>query len=108
MAAPPATVREGGAMPIKHSFAWGAFSRRVEDHERLFSEAKEMGYHGVDLAARDAWAEIRDAGMTIASIGGHKSLASTRPDFDRICPAAAGSPTLTVRSPAAIINMPAW
>ena len=34
-----------------------------------------MGYEGVDLAPRDAWGLIRDAGMTIASIGGHKSLA---------------------------------
>lgn len=45
------------------------------------------GYDGVELAPPEYWQMISDHGLTIATVGGHKSIAdglNRRENFDRI------------------------
>lgn len=59
---------------IKHSFAWWAFAGKSEDKIQLLKRAKQMGYHGVEMIPEELWSAVKDSGLQIATMGGHKSL----------------------------------
>lgn len=44
------------------------------DARRFFREAKQIGYDAVELLPRELWDTAREAGLVIASHGGHASL----------------------------------
>ncbi|MCZ7644793.1 MAG: TIM barrel protein [Planctomycetota bacterium] len=59
---------------ILHSFAWWAFSNKMLDKAKLLREAKRIGYDGVEMIGEELWPAVKDAGLRLASMGGHKSL----------------------------------
>jgi hydroxypyruvate isomerase len=59
---------------FKQSFAWWAFARKEDDPLALIKEAAKIGYKGVEMVEEKYWSAIHDAGMCVATIGGHKSL----------------------------------
>jgi hydroxypyruvate isomerase len=72
---------------IKQSLSWWAFCRQGVTPEILVREAKRIGYAGFDLVPEEHWGRIIDAGMTVACVSGHQSLAdglNRRENHDRI------------------------
>ncbi len=59
---------------IKQSLAWWCFNREGVEPAAFFKEAKKIGYVAVELLTRDLWDAARDAGLVIATHGGHVSL----------------------------------
>jgi hydroxypyruvate isomerase len=59
---------------FKQSFAWWAFAKKSDDPIKLIKEAAKIGYKGVEMVEEKYWSAIHDAGMSVATIGGHKSL----------------------------------
>ncbi len=59
---------------FKQSFAWWSFARKNEDPITLIKEAAKIGYKGVEMVDEKYWSAIHDAGMRVATIGGHQSL----------------------------------
>ena len=59
---------------IKQSISWWSFIRGDMTPERLVRSAAEIGYAGVDLVEQEFWPLVRDYGLAIAAVGGHKSL----------------------------------
>ncbi len=59
---------------IKQSFSWWSFHRQGVDPSELMAAAKRIGYAAVELLPRELWDAARDAGLVIASHGGHASL----------------------------------
>ena len=59
---------------FKQSFAWWAFARKADDPLALIKAAAEIGYKGVEMADEKFWPAIHDAGLCVATIGGHQSL----------------------------------
>lgn len=59
---------------IRHSFAWWAFASKVEDKVKLLKEARKIGYEGVEMIPEELWSAVKDSGLQIATMGGHKSL----------------------------------
>ncbi|MDE2127218.1 MAG: TIM barrel protein [Armatimonadetes bacterium] len=59
---------------MKQSFAWWCFHRDGNDPVSLLRDAKRIGYHGVEMIPRESWAMVRDAGLAIATMGGHGTL----------------------------------
>ncbi|GMV81318.1 MAG: hydroxypyruvate isomerase [Planctomycetota bacterium] len=72
---------------LKHSFAWWAFGNKVEDKPKLLKDAKRLGYDGVEMIGEELWPAVKDAGLALATMGGHKSLTdglNKRHNHDRI------------------------
>lgn len=68
------------------SVAWWCFARALEP-QALVEQTLRAGYAGNELAPREEWARIADAGLTIAATGGHKSIEAglnRRANHDRI------------------------
>lgn len=59
---------------IKQSIAWWCFARRGMQPEQLVRTAAEMGYAAVELVDQEYWPLVKNAGLTIASTGGHQSI----------------------------------
>ena len=59
---------------FKQSFAWWSNCRNGVEPKKLIKEAARIGYKGVEMADKSFWPEIHDAGMQIATVGGHNSL----------------------------------
>jgi len=59
---------------LKQSFAWWSFVRGDADPVRIVREAARIGYAGVDFAPEEHWPLLRDHGLEIVAIGGHRSL----------------------------------
>ncbi|MCL5998617.1 MAG: TIM barrel protein [Chloroflexi bacterium] len=59
---------------IKQSLSWWCFDRDGMQPQRFFKEAKQVGYVAVELLPRELWNVARDAGLVIATHGGHASL----------------------------------
>jgi hydroxypyruvate isomerase len=71
---------------IKHSLAWWCFGRHATPEE-LIAKAKAIGYHGVEMAPKELFGQIRDGGLKIVTMGGHASLTdglNKRENHDRI------------------------
>ena len=59
---------------IKHSAAWWCYVRGEMTPERFVRSAAEIGYDAVELVDPSYWQLVKDHGLTIASIIGHKTL----------------------------------
>ncbi|MBD3184849.1 TIM barrel protein [Candidatus Poribacteria bacterium] len=59
---------------IKQSICFGCFNRGDATPEHVIKEAASIGFKSVEMAPREHWNMIRDLGMKIAIIGGHRSL----------------------------------
>ncbi|HIE52190.1 MAG TPA: twin-arginine translocation signal domain-containing protein [Armatimonadetes bacterium] len=72
---------------IKQSLAWWCFARGGVAPEQLIKEAAAIGYASIEMGPREYWDRIREAGMAIAIVGGHRSLTdglNRRENHDRI------------------------
>lgn len=58
---------------LKQSFSWGGFARYVPAPE-LIRAAAEIGLSGVELVPQEHWQMIKDHGLAIVSIDGHRSI----------------------------------
>ncbi len=61
-------------MPIKQSVSWWCFAGRGVDDATLLTRAKSIGYEAVELIGESLFDQVRDAGLNIASHGGHQSI----------------------------------
>ncbi len=59
---------------IKQSFSWWCFENKGIDPITLMTEAKKIGFSGVDLLPREFWDDAINVGLTIVNIAGHKPL----------------------------------
>lgn len=87
-------------MPIRQSFSWWCFKGRGASDAALLKTAKSVGYEAVELAGAELFDQIREAGLKIASHGGHRSIASGLNDpaqHDRIAEEIAASLELAGR-----------
>ena len=70
----------------KGALAWWCFARALEP-QALVDHAVRVGYAGIELAPQDQWSRIANAGLTLATTGGHGSIAeglNRREHHDRI------------------------
>ena len=73
-------------MPIRHSVSWWCFAGQM-GADALIAAAADIGYAGFDLVPPEHWPAIRDAGLEIAAVSGHQSLAdglNKQSNHDRI------------------------
>ena len=61
-------------MPIQQSLAWWCFARGEMTPERLVRAAADIGYDAVELVEPQYWPLVRDHGLAISAMGGHRSL----------------------------------
>jgi len=59
----------------KQSFTWWSFARGAVDRIELLRQAGRIGYRGVEMIGPELWPAAREAGLEIATLGGHKSIA---------------------------------
>ncbi|HJZ46803.1 MAG TPA: TIM barrel protein [Roseiflexaceae bacterium] len=59
---------------IKHSAAWWCYVRGELTPERFVRAAAEIGYDAVEIVDPSYWQLVKDHGLAIASVVGHKSL----------------------------------
>lgn len=59
---------------IRQSFSWWCFENRGVDPKTMLSEARKIGYKGVDLLPPEFWDGAINAGFTIVNIAGHRPL----------------------------------
>jgi hydroxypyruvate isomerase len=60
----------------KTSFTWWSFGERGATTDELLRGAAAMGYDAVELAPDHLWPAMTDAGLAIATHGGHSSIPS--------------------------------
>src|SRR3954462_115465 len=60
----------------KASFTWWSFVDRGASADELIRGAAAMGYGGVEVAPKNLWPAMTDAGLAIATHGGHGSIPS--------------------------------
>jgi hydroxypyruvate isomerase len=58
---------------IQQSFSWGGFAKYVEANELIRATA-EIGLSGVELVPQEYWQRIKDHGLSIVSVDGHRSI----------------------------------
>lgn len=63
-------------MPIRQSISWWCFAGRGASDEDLLKQAKAIGYEAVELINASLFDRVRDAGLSIASHGGHQGIES--------------------------------
>src|SRR5215203_4830167 len=71
---------------MKTAVAWWCFERTLGPEE-LVQAAVQGGYDGIELAPREEWQRVVDAGLTLASDRGHAPLEdglNRRENHDRI------------------------
>lgn len=61
-------------MSIKQSFSWWCFAGKGVEPNELLDKAKSIGYEAVELIGQEHWDAARDAGLVIASSGGHRGI----------------------------------
>ena len=61
---------------MKQSFSWWCVQNRGVDDARLLRAAQQIGYDAVELIGREKFGLALDAGLTIASHGGHGFIES--------------------------------
>jgi hydroxypyruvate isomerase len=59
---------------IKHSAAWWCYVRGEMTPERFVRTAAEIGYDAVEIVDPSYWQLVKDHGLAIASVVGHKTL----------------------------------
>lgn len=60
--------------PIKQSFTWWSFARDGITPEELMRGAAEIGYTAAELVPEEFWQSLKDHGLGIASVDGHRSI----------------------------------
>jgi hydroxypyruvate isomerase len=60
--------------PIRQSAAWWCFVPGKLSAEQFVRAAAETGYEALDLVDRQYWQLVRDHGLQIAAVNGHRSL----------------------------------
>ncbi len=71
---------------IKQSFSWWCFEGRVAPRP-LLEAAAGIGYAGVDLVGPEHWPLVREHGLAITAVNGHRSIEdglNRRENHDRI------------------------
>jgi hydroxypyruvate isomerase len=58
---------------FKQSFAWWSSAKNVDPH-KLIKETAKIGYKGVEMVDKSLWSACHDAGLQIATTGGHGTL----------------------------------
>lgn len=61
-------------MPIRQSVSWWCFAGRGVPDDDLLRQAKAIGYEAVELIGEELFERARDAGLSIASHGGHQGI----------------------------------
>jgi hydroxypyruvate isomerase len=61
-------------MPIRQSVSWWCFANRGIPDKELLLNAKAIGYEAVELIEERLFDPARNAGLVIASHGGHQSI----------------------------------
>ncbi len=87
-------------MPINQSVSWWCFAGRGVDDDTLLAQAASIGYRAVELIGESLFDKVRDAGLVIASHGGHQSISRGLNDVgehDRIVAEIERSLALAVR-----------
>lgn len=72
---------------IKQSLAWWCFCHGDVTPEALVKAAAKTGYAAVEMLPQEHWQIVKDHGLKIAIIGGHRSLTdglNRRENHDRI------------------------
>lgn len=72
---------------INQSVVWWCFANRAGGAEALIKASAEMGFRSVEMLPEEHWPMVKEAGLEIAIIGGHKSLQdglNKRENHDRI------------------------
>lgn len=72
---------------INQSICFGCFNRGDVTPEQVIKEAAKIGYKSVEMLGQEHWGMVRDNGMKVAIIGGHRSLTdglNKRSNHDRI------------------------
>ncbi len=59
-------------MPIRQSFSWNGFAQTGIGPDTLISGAAEIGFGGIEMAPKEHWPALRNAGLTMVSITGHR------------------------------------
>lgn len=59
---------------IKQSICWWCFASRGVQPEQLIKEAAAIGFASIEMAPQQYWDAIREQGLRIAIIVGHRSL----------------------------------
>ena len=59
---------------IKHSAAWWCYVRGELTPERFVRAVAEIGYDAVEIVDPSYWQLVKDHGLAVASVAGHKSL----------------------------------
>jgi len=61
-------------MPIRQSVSWWCFAGRGVPDDDLLRRVKAIGYQAVELIGESLFDRVRDAGLVIASHGGHQGI----------------------------------
>jgi len=72
---------------IKQSICFGGFNREGVTPEQVIEAAAKTGFKSVEMVGQQYWGMVRDLGMRVAIISGHKSLTdglNKRSNHDRI------------------------
>jgi len=59
---------------IKQSINLNCFARNGVPHEKVIRRAAEIGYRSVEMMGQEHWGLVRELGLDIAIIGGHRPL----------------------------------
>ncbi len=59
---------------FKQSYAWWCVGGKAEDPLAFIKETAKLGYKGVEMIDEKYWSAVHDAGMTVATVGGHGTL----------------------------------
>jgi hydroxypyruvate isomerase len=59
-------------MPIRQSFSWNGFASTGIAPDKLIAGAAAIGYAGIEMVPPEFWPAIRDAGMGLVTLTGHK------------------------------------
>ena len=72
---------------INQSICFGCFTRGGATPEQVIREAAKIGYKSVEMLSQEHWDLVRENGMRVAIVSGHRSLPdglNKRENHDRI------------------------
>ncbi|HEY9077627.1 MAG TPA: TIM barrel protein [Anaerolineaceae bacterium] len=61
---------------MKQTISWWCYNNSGLSPEELVRVTKEIGYAGFDLVPQEYWKLVRDNGLELAAVDGHKSIQS--------------------------------
>lgn len=63
---------------IEQAFSWWCYTGRGVEPEDILKHAADIGFVGVDLVGEDHWPLVKDHGLRITAISGHKTFGLNR------------------------------